>query len=263
MSDEILTELEAGVLTVTFARPHRHNAMTWGMYDGLRAAVRRVGEPGEEAVDLVVLRGAGGRAFVAGTDIAQFAAFAEGADGVRYERAVAAVLEDLLALEVPVVAVVEGLCVGAGLALAACADLVVATPGSRFGVPIARTVGNTLSAHTLALLGERLGVTRVTDLLLTARLLDVTEAREAGLVARVAEDADAALAELVATLRAHAPLTLRATVTLQRRLRAERRAHPGTAVDDGDVVARVYGSDDFREGVAAFGEHRAPRWSGG
>ena len=123
-------------------------------------------------------------------------------------------------------------------------------------MPVARTLGNTLSAHSLALLVERLGRARVSDLLLTARLMDADEARTAGFVARVVDDLDAGVGELVATLRANAPLTQWSTLELLRRLRATH------TVDDADVVARVYGSADFAEGVTAFGERRPAVWHG-
>lgn len=254
------TDLAGGVLTLTFRRAARRNALTWAMYDALVAACERA--DADDAVRVLVVRGEGGRAFVAGTDIGQFAAFTSGADGVAYERRVTAVLDRIRAVGVPTVAAVEGVCVGGGLGIACATDLRIATPGSRFGVPIARTLGNCLSARTLDLLAGTLGRALTADLLLTARLLGVEEARRVpGFLHAVVDDLDAGLAELTGRLAAGAPLTVWASKELLRR-----RDGPGPGItddtDDTDVVERVYGSDDFRAAVAAFGTDRPPTWTG-
>jgi enoyl-CoA hydratase/carnithine racemase len=253
-TDELLIEAADGVLTVLFNRPKQRNAMTWAMYEGLvRACERADADPDILAL---VLRGAGGAAFVAGTDIAQFADFRDGADGVEYERKTTAILTRLAGVTVPTIAAIDGFCVGAGLAIASACDLRISGPDARFGVPIARTVGNCLSAATLALVSGHLGTARTTDLLLTARLASADELAPTGFLAEVTEDVDGALARLLARLAGHAPLTMWATKTALRRLR------DAVSVEDDDVVARVYGSRDFRAGVAAFGEKRAPEWTG-
>lgn len=237
------------VLTVTFRRAARRNALTWDMYEALLAACDRADD--SDTVRVLVVRGAGGTAFVAGTDISQFAGFT-GGDGVDYEHRVTRVLDRIRAVRVPTVAAVEGFCVGGGLGIACATDLRIATHGSRFGVPIARTLGNTLSAGTLDLMVETLGRPLTLDLLLTARLMDTDEAgRVPGFLHAVVDDLDAGLATLVDALRSHAPLTLWATKELLR---------PGA--DEPAVVSRVYGSADFADGVAAFAERRAPRWTG-
>jgi enoyl-CoA hydratase/carnithine racemase len=112
--------------------------MTWEMYEGLHAACERAGD--DPAIKVVVLRGAGDKAFVAGTDIAQFEDFASGADGVAYEARFTRIIDRLENVDVPTVAAVRGACVGGGLAIAAACDLRVATESARFGVPIARTL---------------------------------------------------------------------------------------------------------------------------
>ncbi|MEQ3554368.1 enoyl-CoA hydratase [Pseudonocardia nematodicida] len=254
MSD-VGTDLDGRVLTVTFRRPAQRNALTWEMYDGLVAACERADD--DDAVRVLVVRGEGGKAFVAGTDIGQFAAFTSGADGIDYEHRVTAILDRIRAVSVPTVSAVQGWCVGGGLGIACATDLRIATPDSRFGVPIARTLGNCLSARTLDLLVETLGRPLTADLLLTARMLEVGEARHVpGFLHAVVDDLDAGLAELTARLVSGAPLTIWATKEL---LRARESA--GTP-DDSEVVARVYGSDDFRGAVAAFGEGRRPEWTG-
>lgn len=250
MSDDVETRVEGGVLTVAFRRVSRHNALTWAMYDALVAACERA--DADDDVRVLVVRGEGGKAFVAGTDIAQFQAFETGRAGVDYEHRVTQILDRLRAVTVPTVAAVQGYCVGGGMGIACAADLRIATPGSRFGVPIARTLGNCLSAGTLALLVEALGRPLTVDLMLTGRLLETDEvARAPGFLHRVVDDLDAGLAELTGRLTANAPLTQWATKELLR---------PGT--DEQAVVSRVYGSRDFRDAVAAFGERRTPQWTG-
>ncbi|MBM0225200.1 enoyl-CoA hydratase-related protein [Micromonospora sp. ATA51] len=152
---EVLVEKQGPALAVTFNRPRQRNAMTWAMYDGLYQACERA--DADDDVRVLVLRGAGEDAFVAGTDIRQFADFTGGADGVEYERKITRVLDRLEDVNVPTVAAIRGYCVGAGLAIAAVCDLRLATPDARFGIPIARTLGNCLSMPTYALLLHHLG----------------------------------------------------------------------------------------------------------
>ncbi len=256
MTGEVRVEFRDAVVHVTLAHPGRRNALTYDMYDALAAALRDAGH--DPAVRAVVLRGADG-AFAGGTDIRHLADLRTGEDGVVYEARMRAVQETLLDLRVPVVAVVEGACVGGGLVLAALSDLVVCTPDARFGSPIARTIGNTLSATSLARLHACLGRRRTAQMLLTGRLLDADEALAAGFVTAVLPpaDLDGWLEEVLAAVRACAPLSLWSFKEVERRLDAAAAAVP---VDD--VYRRVYGSADFREGVEAFLAHRPPRYEG-
>ncbi|MEU4477899.1 enoyl-CoA hydratase/isomerase family protein [Micromonospora sp. NPDC023966] len=250
---EILMERQGRALTVTFNRPKQRNAMTWAMYDGLYQACERA--DADEDVRVLVLRGAGEDAFVAGTDIGQFADFTGGDDGVEYEKRITRVLDRLEDVNVPTVAAIRGYCVGAGLAIAAVCDLRLATPDARFGIPIARTLGNCLSMPTYALLLHHLGPARTLDLLLNAKFYSGREAHGAGFVAESTDDLDEAVEQTVNRLAGHAPLTMWATKEAIRRLRR------GIA-DGDDIVSRVYGSDDFRAGVRAFGAKQTTTWTG-
>ena len=127
------------IATVIFDRPAARNAMTWRMYEQLGEACARIRS--EDGLRVAVFRGAGGKAFIAGTDIAQFQAFGSGEDGIAYEAKMEDYIAGVEALPVPTLAVIEGFAIGGGLAIAAACDLRIATPGSRFGVPIARTLG--------------------------------------------------------------------------------------------------------------------------
>jgi enoyl-CoA hydratase len=258
---ELEVTQDGAVLTVLFNRPEARNAMTFAMYEGLEEACGRADE--DDAVRVLVLRGAGGRAFVAGTDIAQFLEFGQGEsssgdDGIAYEARIERVVNRLEDVTVPTVAAVEGACVGGGLALAAACDLRVATVSSRFGVPIARTLGNCLSMNTYSLLVHHLGPGRTLDLLLRARLLSAADAHAAGFVGEVVPDGelDPALATLVETLLGHAPLSMKAAGQAVARLR---RAN---LPDGDDLVREVFGSEDFRAGVTAFVHRGQVSWTG-
>ena len=179
-------ETDGSRAVVTFNRPGARNAMTWPMYEALVEHCATV--DGDDAIRVLILRGAGGRAFVAGTDIAQFRDFTTAADGLAYEQRLDAVVDRLEAVSKPTIAQIDGVATGGGCALAAACDLRVCTPQSRFGIPIARTLGNCLSAANHARLLDLIGPARLKELLFTGRLLDAEEAAAAGLVNRIAAD---------------------------------------------------------------------------
>jgi enoyl-CoA hydratase len=243
---------------LTFNRPKARNALTWAMYDALVQACDRV--DADDTVRVLVVRAAGD-SFAAGTDIRQFSEFRSADEGIAYERRLDAVIDRLEQVSVPTIAQVHGVAAGAGCAIALTCDLRVCTPAAQFGVPIARTLGNCLSAANLARLVDLVGPARTKELLFTGRLLDVMEAASLGLVTEVAEpgDIDDTVRELAQLIAANAPLTIRATKEVVRRIAARRRL--GTP-DADDLIAACYASQDFREGVAAFLEKRPPRFTG-
>ena len=257
MTDEIRTERRGRSLWIRVDRPAARNAMTFAMYDRIAAICRDANA--DTSVKAVVLTGSGD-AFVAGTDIAQFVDFKEASQALEYERRMDAWLGAIEDVRVPTIAALRGPVVGGGLAIAAACDLRVAAPSARFGVPVARTLGNCFSAANLVRLAALVGLGRVKELVLTARLIDAQEALAVGLVSEVVarEDAlEARVDELVEQLASFAPLTLRATKEMVRRIRA--RMMPDEA---SDLVALCYTSADFREGVTAFIERRKPVWKG-
>jgi enoyl-CoA hydratase/carnithine racemase len=246
----------SGAITfLTFDRPAARNSMTGRMYEELEAGLDRIADDG--GIRVVVLRGANG-SFVAGTDIAGFTTFRSGEDGLRYEHRIDDVVGRLEALPMPTVAVVEGFAAGAGLLFAAACDLRICTPDARFGAPIARTVGNCLSIASTARLIAHLGVSLTKRILLNADFLSATEALAAGFVLEVVEPdgVDERVSALCDRLASHAPITMAAAKEAVRRLVA-------AGIPDGDdLIRRVYGSSDFREGVAAFMAKRTPQWKG-
>ena len=257
MTEEIRTERRAGALWIVVDRPAARNALTFAMYDRIAAICRDAN--GDDSIKAVVISGSAD-AFVAGTDIAQFVDFKEASQALDYERRMDSWLGAIEDVRVPTVAALRGPVVGGGLAIAAACDLRVAAPSARFGVPVARTLGNCFSAANLVRLAALVGLGRVKELVFTARLIDAQEARAIGLVTEVVGSEDALeprVDELVKQLGSYAPLTLHATKEMVRRIRA--RMLPDEAAD---LVALCYTSADFREGVRAFIERRKPIWKG-
>ena len=252
-------ETDGPLATLTFNRPEARNAMTWEMYEALVDACHRVDE--EPDIRVLVLRGAGGKAFIAGTDIAQFQEFHAPAAGVEYEKRLDEVLDRLERVTKPTIAQVQGVAAGGGCAIALCCDLRVATPDAAFGVPIARTLGNCLSADTSNRMLSLMGPARFKELMFTGRFIHAAEAHTIGLVNRIvdAADLDAAVRELASEIASRAPLTIRAIKEITRRLIAKQRLAPG---EDRDLVELCYASADFKEGVSAFLAKRPPQWKG-
>lgn len=252
-------EIDGSIAILTFNRPEARNAMTWEMYDALVEACDRV--DGDETIRVLILRGAGGKAFVSGTDIAQFQAFRTREDGIAYETRLDRTLDRLERLAKPAIAQIEGVAAGGGCAIAICCDLRVATPESTLGIPVARTLGNCLSGATCSRLVDLIGPARVKEMIFTGRLLPADEAMAMGLLNRVvpASVLEATVRELADRIASNAPLTIRATKEMLRRIAAQRRLAAG---GDRDLIELCYTSADFHEGVSAFVGKRPPEWRG-
>jgi enoyl-CoA hydratase/carnithine racemase len=253
---ELLIEQDGPVLTVTFNRARQRNAMTWEMYEGLFGACERADADAE--VRVMVLRSSSDKAFIAGTDISQFADFTSGEEGVAYEEKIARITNRLEDVNVPTVAAIRGFCVGGGLGLASVCDLRVATPSARFGLPIARTLGNCLSMNGYSILIQQVGPSLALDLLLRARLLTGEEAHASGFVAELCneDDLESTTDGVVQTLLGHAPISMWAAKEAVRRFRR------ATIPEGDDIVARAFGSEDFRRAVAAFAAKEQVAWQG-
>lgn len=260
--DEVLVSREGAIVTLTFNRPEARNAMTWGMYQRLYEVCEEV--DADDAIRVLVLKGAAGKdgvvkAFVAGTDISQFTKFQGAEDGIKYEKDSDKRSGRISRVTKPVIAQIQGVCVGGGFGIAAGADIRVGTPDSRFGLPIARTLGNCLSMGNYAAFMDLIGPSRLKEMVFQARLMSADEALTAGFLHELvsSEIIEKRVREIAQKVAAHAPLTLWATKEAVRRLQAARQLPDGD-----DIVRKVYGSADFKEGVAAFVEKRPPRWSG-
>lgn len=262
MSDELLEERRGDsgeIVWLTLNRPQARNALTFSMYDRIGEVCLDVNA--DSSVRTVVLTGAGGRSFAAGTDISQFRAFDKEADALAYEERMDRVLGALESVRVPTLAAIAGACTGGGAGIAAACDLRICTPSLKFGFPMARTLGNTLSIANFARLTALIGAGRVKELILTARLVGADEAAAIGLVNEVVPSETALVPrvmEICSTLSENAPLTLETAKEALRRIRLQMTPPAGGS----DLLVKAYMSEDFREGIDAFFAKRPARWKG-
>ncbi len=257
-ADDVVVERRGAVQWIILNRPRVRNAMTPQMYQRLASVCAEVEL--DTSIRAIVLTGAGGEAFSAGGDISTFRALKTKQAAIEYDAVGNAAFTALESVRVPTVAALAGSCTGGGALIAASCDLRIASPSTRFGVPIARTLGNCLSTRDLSRLVTFLGAPRARDLLLTARLMSAQELLACGLVSEVTADEGSLLpraGELAEQIAGNAPLTLRATKQSFLRLQGER---PDGA--DGDLLASCYLSRDFRNAVEAFLVGRSPEWKG-
>lgn len=257
--DELLVARDGAVIEVTFNRPHRHNAFTTAMYDALQQLLEQVEH--DEQARVVLMRGAGSVAFAAGNDISEFAGMTTGREAVVYETRVRDMLAHLAHLPQVTLAVIDGLCVGGGLAVATYCDLRLCTAHSRFGYPIARTLGNALSRPLLERCVHVFGEPLSREMLLASRMVDAHRAYGVGAVMHVAataHDLDREVRSLVEGLLQAAPLTLQAT----KQQLWEITAPGGDPEHDDRLLEKVYASEGFREGVRAFLAKERPNFPG-
>jgi enoyl-CoA hydratase/carnithine racemase len=254
---DLLFERRGAVGWVTFNRPAARNAMTFAMYDGLI----RVCDAVEADPDLrvLVLTGAGDKAFVAGTDISQFQTFTNPQHALEYEQRLDRVFERIETLPRPTIAMIRGYAVGGGASIALSCDMRICTPDAKFGVPISRTLGNSLSMSSYARIVDLIGPARAKDMIFTARMIEAEEGRTAGVVNEVVapEELESRVTALADQIAGHAPITIQVTKEAIRRILEHRRA---AATDD--LVVKAYMSQDFAEGVRAFLDKRKPNWTG-
>jgi enoyl-CoA hydratase/carnithine racemase len=256
VTSDILYDVRDRIAYLTLNRPQARNALTFDMYETLFDIAGRVST--DTNIAALVISGAGGKAFAAGTDIAEFRSIKTPADALAYESKIDRILGALESCPKPIIAAIAGACTGGGAAIAACCDLRIATADLRFGFPIARTLGNCLSMGNYARLVTLFGPARVKDLIFTGRLMGADEAKGSGFIAEILNDNGSLItraAELATLIAGNAPLTLRATKEALRRLATQRP-------EGDDLIVECYMSDDFQEGMTAFLEKRSPNWRG-
>lgn len=258
MSEDLLYEIKDGVGRITFNRPHARNAFTFRMYERLEEICQQAQD--DSSIRVLVLTGAGDKAFAAGTDISEFKGFSTATDALNYEARIDRVLSSLECSRVPTIAAIAGACTGGAATIAACCDLRIGAANARFGIPIARTLGNCLSMSNYVRLAALLGPARVKDIIFTARLIGAEEARAIGLLSEVLPDhatLQSRADELARTVALQAPLTLRVTKEALRRIKEKMSPE-----EDRDLILMCYMSGDFREGMDAFLNKRTPNWKG-
>jgi enoyl-CoA hydratase len=256
----ILSATSGSIGTLTFNNPERHNAMSLEMWRAATAVLEQFEQ--DAAVRVIVLTGAGGKAFVSGADISKFESERATLDAVaEYNAAVDRFGQLLGDCSKPTIAMIRGYCLGGGVGIAVCCDLRIASDTARFAVPAAK-LGLGYGYSNVRRIMDLVGPQFVTEMLLTARQFDAADAVRTGLVNHVVPDAEieSYVHELAETVAGNAPLTIRAVKRIVREL----RHNP----DDADVAARdalvkqCFESADYREGRNAFLEKRKPVFRG-
>jgi len=256
--DKILSSVDGSIGTLTFNNPERHNAMSLDMWRAAAAVLERFEL--DAAVRVIVLTGAGGKAFVSGADISKFESERDTLDAVaEYNVAVDRFGQILGECSKPTIAMIRGYCLGGGVGIAVCCDLRIANDASRYAVPAAKLglgYGYANVRRIMALVGPQF----VTEMLLTARQFDAAQAARIGLVNHVVPDGEIEtyVRDLAETIAGNAPLTIRAVKRIVRELR---RDDPDVAACDA-LVRQCFESADYREGRQAFLEKRKPVFRG-
>jgi len=259
-SGKLLASVADGVGLVTFNQPERRNAMSVAMWDGLAAILD--GWDSDPAVRVAVMTGAGGKAFVSGADISEFGERRGSAAAQREYDALTRRGTDALArFAKPLVARIQGFCLGGGLGIAMAADLRVAAEGSSFGIPAAR-LGIIYGFGMTRRLVSLVGPAQAKLLLLTGERIPTAEALRIGLVDRVvpASELAAAVDALARSIAGNAPLSVCGNKLVIEQALRDPGARDMAAVDA--AVAACFDSADYREGRTAFMEKRRPVFRG-
>jgi len=258
LTEKIIARKEGAVGWLIFNNPERRNAISVDMWEAIPAVLSRYESDAE--VRVIVLAGAGDKAFVSGADISQFEKERSSADAVqRYEELAEGAAARLQDCDKPLIAMIRGYCLGGGLNIAVLCDLRIASDDARFGIPAAK-MGLGYRASSMKNLVQVVGAPNAREIMLTARQFTAAEAKDMGLVNKVVavSDLEKAVAEYTQTVAGNAPLTMR---TAKRIIREIGR------VDYDAAKCRAWAkecfeSEDYKEGRKAFMEKRKPIFTG-
>jgi enoyl-CoA hydratase/carnithine racemase len=259
-SEKMLAHAEGAIGWLVFNNPARHNAASLEMWEAVPRIVERF--LAEEAVRVIVVRGAGRRAFVSGADISEFESVRNSREEtIRYDAVGEAAMNSLFHAGKPTVAMINGYCIGGGAAIAVVCDLRIASDTSRFGVPAAR-LGVGYRSSGVKKLVELVGPSFAKEIFYTGRQFSAQEALAMGLVNRVVpeEQLENHVRELAGTLAGNAPLTLAAVKATVGELVREAGTRDLAASEA--LVEACFASEDYVEGRRAFMEKREPRFRG-
>ncbi len=257
---KILAESDDGIGWLTFNNPARRNAVSLEMWQGIGDALEAF--QSDAQVRVVVMRGAGGKAFAAGADISEFDQQRANAEQRRqYGEISARGARALAQLEKPLLAMIQGFCIGGGLAIALNADVRFATAGSTFGIPAAK-LGLGYEYAGTAALARLVGPSSARDILFSARFLAADEALRIGLINFIVpeEHLETQVREYAATIARNAPLTIRAAKASINAF--ERYSRGQEAAELAALVDACFDSEDYKEGRRAFAEKRQPNFGG-
>ena len=255
-TEKILAEVEGSIGWLTFNQPERRNAMSMEMWQGVADALESFQDDSD--VRVVVMNGAGGRAFASGADISEFERYrASAAQQKEYGAITARGNRWLRELDKPLVAMIHGYCVGGGLAIALAADVRIATPGSQFGIPAAR-LGLGYDFGRVAALARLVGPSVARDILFSARFLPAEEALRVGLINRIVpeDDLEAETRAYAGLIAANAPMTVRAAKAALQEWERDPADRDLARVEA--LVSACFDSEDYREGRRAFADKRPP-----
>ena len=256
--DKILSRVDGPIGTLTFNQPERHNAMSLDMWRAATVVLEQFEQ--DATVRVIVLTGAGGKAFVSGADISKFESERATVDAVlEYNAAVDRFGQVLGESSKPTIAMIRGYCLGGGVGIAVCCDLRIANEAARFAVPAAK-LGLGYGYANVRRIMDLVGPQFTTEMLLTARQFDAAQAERTGLVNHVVPDAEieSYVRAMAETIAGNAPLTIRAVKRVVRELRCD---EPDVAACDA-LVRQCFESADYREGRQAFLEKRKPLFRG-
>lgn len=259
-TDKMLARKEGGIGTMTFNNPERRNAVSMEMWEAAEAILTDFRD--DPAVRVIVVTGAGDKAFVSGADISKFESERNSMEDVeRYNAQTARVYDLLYTLPKPTIAQIKGYCVGGGTALAVCCDLRICGDDSRFAIPAAK-LGLGYGFTGMKRLADVVGPSFAKEILFTARLFDAEEARAMGLVNRVVPkgEIETYVANYATTICENAPLTVSAAKQILNETQKDAGARDMAKVDA--LVAACFGSEDYKEGRRAFMEKRKPNFQG-
>jgi enoyl-CoA hydratase/carnithine racemase len=259
-TSKIVAEVNGGIGWLRINQPERRNAISLEMWQGLADATAAF--EADAAVRVVVMHGVGGRSFAAGADISEFEQQRANAEQKqRYGEVAARGQNGLASLSKPLIAMVQGYCIGGGMAIALQADVRFAAEGSRFGIPAAR-LGLGYEYPGLAVLARLVGPSVAKDILFSARQLQADEALRIGLVNFVcaADALETRVRDYAASIAANAPLTIRAAKAAMRVFERYSQRDDAQAVEA--LVNACFDSEDYREGRQAFMDKRTPQFKG-
>ena len=259
-TDKMIARKDGAVGWMIFNNPERHNAVSLEMWE---AAVEIANDfAADPAIRVVVLTGAGGKAFISGADISRFEKERSSEAGFkRYGAVTNAAFDTVAGLPKPTIAMIRGYCIGGGLALAICCDLRICTDGSKFGIPAAK-LGLGYGFPGVKRLVDLIGPSYAQEIFFTARQFEAREAKEMGLVNRVVADGDLEnfVAEYAATIAGNAPLTVGSIKRIVGEVVTDPQARDLDLCER--LVKECNASQDYIEGRRAFMEKRKPVFSG-
>ncbi|MBN8896796.1 MAG: enoyl-CoA hydratase/isomerase family protein [Rhodospirillales bacterium] len=257
---KMLAAKDDGVGLITFNQPEKRNAMSMEMWTGLGEILDEFREDG--SVRVVVMTGAGNKAFVSGADISQFEKNRNSADAQReYDRATGVGREKFHAFPKPVIARIRGFCLGGGLAIAMAADLRIAAADSQFGIPAAR-LSIAYAPDSVRRLIVLVGPAHARMILYTAKRIDAAEAERIGLINKMVseEDLNETVLDIARTIADNAPLSVAASKLTINELLKDESSRDSAAITA--ALETCFNSADYKEGRTAFMEKRSPRWTG-